>query len=135
MNIEESVYKEFRSKFDAAFENNADLRLTIARIETTVAVAQERLYEKMTEIAKSLKEITLVSDALTDLRERMDRKRQEHEKLMQQAVQLQQEISTINIQINQIRDLKSQLKHERIVLYVTIAILIILACTIIIHVI
>lgn len=134
MNIEDGIYQEFRSKFDSAFENNAELRLTVARIETTIAAAQERLYEQMAEIAKSLREITLVSDTLNDLRRRVNKEKEENSILVEKIELLNKEIIGLKRTTNEIDNLKREMRHEKIISYINMTILAILAGGIIIHI-
>ena len=127
MNIlEEQVYlQKITDDFD-------ELRLSVARIETTFASAQERFYEKMVEISNTMQSIILVSNKLDQL----DAKHEENIAILSGTQQeYKNKIASIIVETTKIPELMQAIHSLRIRLFIKDILMILIFMILLYHII
>lgn len=119
----ESAFLEWKERFDRVFEDNAVTRNIVAGMQASYTAETQRLYEKLEDLCRVIKEQNNISATVVELQERIDKKRVIIETLSKSELDLERELA---IHKSIISEIKRDLKGGRLMLLLNIIPLIIL---------
>lgn len=97
--VDENTSRELRGKIDRAVDNYHNLNAAVVRIETRFAAAEEKLASKITEIAESIKSLTVFGQDIQEIRLNQRRSFEEHDHFRDEECKHKEAIDKIESRI------------------------------------
>lgn len=116
-----TTYNELRTAFATLTERDDALVAMVARIEATITAAQALLYDRMAEIATSLREISIFSDDMRTLQDRLEESQRDRQNIHEEEKRIENSLKEMAAQLTKIKALEKKINKGTTLYYLMFA--------------